>query len=97
MTNGNGLTDFQQGVYDMLSKIKGVTPTIKEETVRQTPSIWELSDGLIVSRPVISEEQAEPIITELGSKNSSRAGSITALGNDKLRIIHDFMKSKHRL
>ena len=59
MKNREGLSEFQQSVYEMLSKMKGVQAAVNETTLNQTPSILELSNNLIVSGPLAAAHKQQ--------------------------------------
>ena len=102
MTNRDRLIDFQQGIYEILSKIKGINVKVVQGTEKQGPIVWELSNNMIASGSLVaarhrdSSPASEPIITELSSKNSE-AASVNSIENNKEQTIYNFMKSNNRV
>jgi hypothetical protein len=85
------MNNFQEQFYQMMTRLRANSRSRAAST--QDSSITEISEGLIVSKPV----KKEPEIIDLQEYAKSRAASSVPAGINKLKAITDFINSNGRI
>ena len=83
-------------LHDMIMQLGNNSNAVRVR--RENPTVTEMRDGLIVTRPISDrEKEEEPVIIDLQeyARSGSKAGSSS--GINKVREITEFMFSNDRI
>ena len=87
----------QEEFYQVMSRLK--TNSSSRAASTKDARVTEMINGLLVSKSASSKKESEPVIIDLQEYAKSRKGvssNASVPGINKLKVIHDFIKSNGR-